>query len=42
MDSFGIEKVNDKEANLLLHFDKLKAADQDEIIEFIKLKMSRY
>jgi transcriptional regulator with XRE-family HTH domain len=39
---FGIRGVNEKEAILIMHFDKLKTVDQDEIIEFIKLKMSRY
>jgi transcriptional regulator with XRE-family HTH domain len=40
--AFGIKNVNEKEGNMLLHFDKLKSSDQDEIIDFIKLKISRY
>lgn len=40
--AFGIKDINAKEANILLHFDKLKAADQEEIIDFIKLKIRRY
>ncbi|WP_240418368.1 helix-turn-helix domain-containing protein [Paenibacillus periandrae] len=40
--TFGITEVNEKEANILEHFDKLKSTDQDEIIDFIKLKLSRY
>jgi hypothetical protein len=40
--AFGITAVKEKEADLLMHFDKLKSADQDEILEFIKLKISRY
>nr|WP_268240162.1 helix-turn-helix transcriptional regulator [Paenibacillus marchantiophytorum] len=40
--AFGIREVNEKEANVLVHFDKLKTTDQDEIIDFIKLKLSRY
>lgn len=38
----GINEVNEKEADLLMHFEKLKAIDQDEIIEFIKMKINRY
>ncbi|WP_028543345.1 helix-turn-helix domain-containing protein [Paenibacillus taiwanensis] len=38
----GVNEVNEKEADLLLLFDKLKANDQDEIIAFIKMKLSRY
>ncbi|MGO4350011.1 helix-turn-helix domain-containing protein [Paenibacillus sp. MCAF9] len=38
----GINEVNEKEADLLMHFEKLKEIDQDEIIEFIKMKINRY
>ncbi|NQX63556.1 helix-turn-helix transcriptional regulator [Paenibacillus qinlingensis] len=40
--AFGIRSINEKDGNMLLHFDKLKASDQDEIVEFIKLKINRY
>jgi transcriptional regulator with XRE-family HTH domain len=38
----GINAVNEKEAELLMVFEKLKEIDQDEIIEFIKMKINRY
>lgn len=38
----GMNQVNEKEADLLLLFEKLKANDQDEIIDFIKMKLKRY
>lgn len=34
--------VDEQEAELLLLFEKLKRADQEEILEFIKLKIGRY
>ncbi|MDF2650447.1 MAG: transcriptional regulator [Paenibacillus sp.] len=40
--AFDVAGVNEKEADLLMLFGKLKISDQDEIIEFIKLKISRY
>lgn len=40
--AFGLISVNGKEAELLLLFEKLKGADQEEILEFIKLKIARY
>mgnify|MGYP002401804796 FL=1 len=39
---FNVIAVKEKEAELLMHFDKLKVPDQDEILDFIKLKISRY
>jgi hypothetical protein len=39
---FGITEVNEKEAELLMLFEKLKPTDQDEILEFIKFKINRY
>lgn len=38
----GLTKVSEKESELLMLFEKLKPADQDEILEFMKLKINRY
>ncbi len=36
------KKFVEKEIDLLLQFRKLKISDQDELLEFIKLKINRY
>ncbi len=36
-----IRDTNEKEANLLLVFEKLTSIDQDEIIDFMKTKLGR-
>ncbi|MBB6671258.1 helix-turn-helix transcriptional regulator [Cohnella nanjingensis] len=38
----GVNEVNEIESDLLMLFDKLKAVDQDEIIDFIKTKLNHY
>lgn len=38
----SILKIDEKEGCLLSEFRKLKPSDQDEIIDFIKLKANRY
>lgn len=40
--AFELTRVSEKEAELLSYFGKLKENDQNEIIEFIKLKINRY
>jgi transcriptional regulator with XRE-family HTH domain len=39
---FGLTKIEEKEVDLISFFRKLKNADQDEIIEFIRMKIKRY
>lgn len=38
----GVRKISEREAELLILFDKLKSTDKDEIVDFINLKISRY
>lgn len=38
----GLNRVSEREAVLLELFERLKSTDQEEIIEFIKLKINRY
>ncbi|MED4754993.1 hypothetical protein [Brevibacillus choshinensis] len=39
---FGVHNINEIEGDLLSEFRKLKAKDQEEIIDFIRLKITRY
>lgn len=38
----GVRKISENEAELLMLFEKLKSTDQDEIVDFINLKIRRY
>lgn len=40
--AIGLNRVSEREAVLLELFERLKSTDQEEIIEFIKLKINRY
>ena len=38
----GVDEVSEKESDLLMLFDKLRAVDQNEIIDIIKTKLNHY